>query len=190
MVGPVIERRLALKLIAAGVLAAPADASRSGLVSIAPAQAAAAGYQPEFFTSAEMTTLDRLTEIVIPADDHSPGASAAKVNRYIDVMVADGADSGRRAWRAGLANVDAEARRRFGSAFVELSAGQQDAVVAGMAANEDDPRSDLDRFFRLLKRMTVDGFYTSEVGVLQDLQYQGNTAISEFQGCTHPEHQG
>ena len=146
-------------------------------------------YTPEFFTSGEMAALDRLTEILIPADKQSPGASAAKVNRYIDVMVADGAESARRSWRAGLENVDAEARRRFGSGFADLSEEQQDAVVARMAANENDPKSDLERFFRVLKRMTIDGYYTSEVGVLQDLEYKGNTAVSEFAGCTHPEHQ-
>ncbi len=184
-----MERRLALKLIAAGVVAPQAEASRGLLVAIAPAQAAAAAYTPELFTSAEMAALDRLTEILIPEDDHSPGASAARVNRYIDVMVADGADSGRRSWRAGLAHVETEARKRFDKGFTDLTTEQQDAIVARMAANEGDPQTDLQRFFGPLKRMTIDGYYTSKIGIHEDMGYQGNTAISEFPGCTHPEHQ-
>lgn len=180
-----IDRRLTLKLIAAGVLAPAAGE----LVSIAGAQTPADDYKPEFFTPEQMETLDRLTEIVIPADDHSPGASAALVNRYIDVMVADASDGQQRAWREGLAAVDAEAERRFKRPFREVNAKKQQKVVATMAANESNPQNDLERFFRTLKRMTVDGYYTSEIGIQQDLRYDGNTAVAEFAGCTHPEHQ-
>jgi hypothetical protein len=37
--------------------------------------------------------------------------------------------------------------------------------------------------------MTIDGYYTSKIGIHQELEYQGNTALAEFEGCTHPEHQ-
>ena len=45
-------------------------------------------------------------------------------------------------------------------------------------------------FFRLVKEMTVEGFYTSKVGLIDVLDYQGMNYMSEFPGCTHPEHQG
>jgi hypothetical protein len=37
--------------------------------------------------------------------------------------------------------------------------------------------------------MTIDGYYTSEIGIKKELQYKGNTYLKEFKGCTHPEHQ-
>jgi hypothetical protein len=37
--------------------------------------------------------------------------------------------------------------------------------------------------------MTIDGYYTSEIGIKQELKYKGNTYLKEFKGCTHPEHQ-
>jgi hypothetical protein len=184
-----MERRIALQLIAAGFLAPRAEAAPGGLVGLAPAQAAATPYQPKFFTAEEMTALDRLTEILIPADDRSPGASAALVNRFMDVMVGEGSAAAGSAWKSGLAAVDAEASRRFANAFNACNTAQQEQIVAAMAANESAPSTDLERFFAVLKRMTIDGYYTSRIGIHQELQYQGNTVLAEFPGCTHPEHQ-
>jgi len=44
-------------------------------------------------------------------------------------------------------------------------------------------------FYQLVKGMTVEGFYTSRIGLIDVLEYQGLTFLSEFPGCTHPEHQ-
>jgi len=184
-----MERRIALKLMAAGVIAPAAYGSRAGLVGIAPAQAAAVGYAPEFFTSAEMAALDRLTEILIPADERSGGASAAHVDRYIDVMAAAGSAEAGGRWKAGLVAGDEAAQGIFGDAFTSGSPPQQEAVVALLALHEGSPPSDLERFFALLKKTTIDGYYTSRVGIHDEMKYQGNTALAEFPGCTHPEHQ-
>lgn len=184
-----MERRILLKLIAAGFLAPAADVVNQGIVSIASLSAAPDGYKPQFFSKREMEALERLTEIVIPADDHSPGAKEALVNRYIDVMVGEADAAVRRSWKTGLGTVDSASKGRFGKAFRRLDAGQQEAIVAAMAENEGAPADALQRFFAQLKRMTIDGYYTSKIGIHDDLRYQGNTALAEFPGCTHPEHQ-
>lgn len=44
------------------------------------------------------------------------------------------------------------------------------------------------RFFRLLKNLTADGYYTSRIGLVDELGYQGNSALAEFPSCTVPEH--
>jgi hypothetical protein len=171
-----MERRVILKLIAAGFLAPGANPQEQS-------------YQPKFFAAGDMETLDRLTEMLIPADDHSPGASAALVNRFLDVVVSEGSDAGKTIWREGLDAVDAAAQERFQRAFRACEPAQQEDIVALMAQNELNPSTDLERFFRTLKRMTIDGYYTSKIGIHQELEYQGNTALAEFEGCTHPEHQ-
>jgi hypothetical protein len=43
-------------------------------------------------------------------------------------------------------------------------------------------------FFKTLKDMTIDGYYSSEIGLIQELGYKGNTFLAEFPGCQHPEH--
>ena len=44
------------------------------------------------------------------------------------------------------------------------------------------------RLFRLIKNLTADGYYTSRVGLLEELGYTGNTALARFPGCAVPEH--
>ena len=175
-----MERRTVLKLIAGGVLP-----GSTGLVQIG---CGTNGYRPEFFSGSEFAMLDALTEVVLPADDHSPGASAAKVAVYIDVMVADGGTQSRQDWRSGLDAVSELTRNRFARNFVDCGPAEQDEIVAEMAGNEESPQSAADRFFIELKRMTIDGYYTSRVGILDELGYRGNTAIDEFPGCTHEDH--
>src|SRR5690348_11373650 len=52
------------------------------------ADARAAVYHPQFFTATEYVTVDQLTEMIIPADEH-PGAREAGVSEFIDFMAAN-----------------------------------------------------------------------------------------------------
>jgi hypothetical protein len=63
------------------------------------------------------------------------------------------------------------------------------AALQLAAANEENPTSDLERFFVLLKQMTVNGYYTSATGIHKEMEYIGNTYLVSFPECTHPEHQ-
>ena len=139
----------------------------------------AAPYQLRFFTPVEQHLADELMEHIIPADGHSPGAHAAQVSLFADFMLASGGEGERRAWRSGLALVQQQ-----------VAASSLDAVLAGAAAQEEHPASELGHFFVQLKRMTINGYYTSSIGIHEDLQYQGNTFRTSFPGCTHPEHRG
>ena len=71
----------------------------------------------------------------------------------------------------------------------EVGRSSLDAALAKAAQNEEKPATDLERFFVTLKSMTVDGYYTSEIGIHKDMQYQGNEYNPDYKGCTHPEHQ-
>lgn len=175
-----MERRTVLKLVAAGVLP-----GAQGLVQLGCSRES---YRPEFLTSGEFALLDALTEIILPADDHSPGARAAMVARYIDVVVADGGEALQHRWRSGLTALSELAQEHCGDRFEECSAGEQDGIVAALAANEGDPRTDAEQFFVLVKEATIRGYYTSETGIREELGYAGNSAIDDFPGCTHPVH--
>ena len=172
-----MKRRTILKLVAAGVLP-----GADGLVQLANAQDA---YSPEFLSRGQFELADALTEVIIPADDHSPGAQAAKVVRYVDVMLADSGKANQKTWRDGLKLVAKTTKKKFRKDFSDCDAEEQDAIVAEMAQNEGNPTNDLESFFAVVKRATLDGYYTSTVGIHQDLQYKGNTAVAEFAGCTH-----
>jgi len=180
-----MERRTALKLIAAGAMAERLESAQHHLVQIA---ANPSTYKLQFFTPQQDKLLDRLSDLIIPTDDHSPGASAAKVSQFIDLLAASSSRSVQEQWTTGLKAVEAEAQARFQKPFLDLTPGQQDQILAKMAANETNPSTNLERFFVRLKSLTIDGYYTSPIGIHKDLEYKGNTALAEFPGCTHPEH--
>jgi hypothetical protein len=147
-------------------------------------------YQPKFFSAVEMQTLDALTETIIPADGHSPGARAARVSEYIDVILSEAKPDVKTLWSEGLAAIDRLASNACGKRYAQCSDEQQYELMAGIAGNEETAVTAEGRFFVALKAATIDGYYTSSIGIHQDLEYQGNTAVLEFAGCQHESHDG
>jgi gluconate 2-dehydrogenase subunit 3-like protein len=180
-----LTRRDALK-IAAGALSLPALFTRAASAATAPAGAAAAS-APRFFSKDEFALLDELAEMIIPADSHSPGARAAKVAAYLDGRLAEAylpveADVQQR-WRDGLRRVDALSQETNGKAFRAASPEQRIAVLTRLSANEkEEAKSADDKFWRELKGATVHGYYTSEIGIHQEMEYKGNTLQQEYAG--------
>ena len=148
---------------------------------------AAKEYRFVFFQPHQMETLEALTETIIPADAHSPGAKAARVSEYIDSIVADASPSTQAQWNEGLAGIDKFSMTRFARTFGKCTAQQQIEILGHTARNEDHPKTADERFFVGLKRATIDGYYTSRIGIHQDLQYQGNAALVNFPTCTDGE---
>jgi hypothetical protein len=172
-----MRRRSLLQLISVGALSPGFDALRAMEVCRAIHAGPAEAYQLRFFRPDENELLDALMEMIIPADAHSPGAREAKVSLFADWMVSHDPAAIQQEWRTGLQRMNEEARNM-----------SRADVLAKAAAGEAHPESDLDRFFIRLKQMTVDGYYTSEIGLHQDLQYQGNEHLLSFPACTHAEH--
>ena len=162
-----MERRTALRLIAGSVAAEQLEAAQHHLVTIARAPGS---YKLRFFSPEQNEVLDRLAEMIIPADEHSPGAHDAGVSLFIDLMLSNSAKSVQGDWLAGLKAVDNDAQGRFQKPFLKCSGREQDEILAAMARNQRRPGTPLERFFVLLKSMTVDGYYTSEIGLHKDLR--------------------
>jgi hypothetical protein len=135
-----------------------------------------------------MALLDELVEMIIPADDHSGGARAAGVAAYIDGRLGEydpeipDLREQREKWKAGLATVDALSRESAGAAFLEASPEQRSAVLERLAAGEKDPKTDGERFFVELKGWTAQGYYTSRIGIHDEMEYKGNSLLTEFSG--------
>ena len=156
-----------------------------------PVQPRPAHYQPLFFTAAEYQTLEVLTEMIIPADA-SPGAKDAGVSEFIDFMAAHGEGEIRKPMRDGLGWLDAKAKRTHGDVFIKLSPDQQTEVLKKIAYGKQAEPEDAEgqRFFRLIRRYTVMGYYTSRIG-LEELDYPGLKLYSHSPNCPHtddPEH--
>ena len=168
------------------------DIERRELFKIAAATAYAAKFgvaqEPQrFFTPQEFLVVHELTEIIIPTDDHSPGARAAGVAAYIDARFAESLDTEKKElWRKGVELVSQASHQMHGKAFLDSSPAEREAVVGRMAQNEDEPKSPAEKFFVELKRATVHAYYTSSIGIHQEMEYKGNVLLNQFVGTELP----
>src|SRR5437899_9086559 len=129
-------------MIAATAAALVTPLLQGGAVSLQPV----AGVPGKFLTAAEYALLDELTELIIPADDHSPGARAAAVAAYIDGRLAESLEPDWQArWRSGLRAVDGLSRELNAKPFLEATPDQRVAVLTRMAAGEADPKRSEER---------------------------------------------
>lgn len=152
-------------------------------------EATAVPYVLKYFSRQQAQMIEALSEVIIPADDHSPGAKAAKVFEYIDEIVSASPDTVRKQWTDGLAAMDRMARDRHGQQYSMCTATQQVTLMEKIGSNEEQPATLEEHFFVALKAATIDGYYTSKMGIHQELEYQGNTMVVDFPECKHGEHQ-
>ena len=153
----------------------------------------AAPYVPRFFKPDEFKTVEALTEQILPSDD-TPGAKEARVAHYIDFVVSAAAEfksTLQREWTEGLRLLDQLSRDKYQRGFHEIPSSHQETLLKEMSLPEHRPGVSHPgfNFYRLVKEMTVEGFYTSRVGLIDVLGYKGLAILSDFPGCTHPEHQ-
>jgi hypothetical protein len=148
----------------------------------APSAVVPAGpFTPKFFTAEEIKLISRISDLIIPGTD-TPGAVAAGVPRYMDSVVA-ASPAMQAVLRPGLPQLGAD--------FLSKSEAEQIAILKPLSDEVDAghvPAGSLAEVFRTLKNLTCDGYYTSQIGLVQELGYQGNTALASFPGCTNEEH--
>jgi hypothetical protein len=146
-----------------------------------PAEAKSAAH---FFTPDQHALVEELTETIIPADSHSGGAKAAKVADLIDQVLRDTLDDTQKAlWREGPRLVDLMSRHYSGKSFVDASAEERVAVLTVLSNNEHMTDLPEVRFFNSLKELTVGAYYTSKIGIHDELEYKGNRILQEYAGC-------
>jgi len=167
-----VLRRLGATLMATGVLD---RVSAQEVHHLTVAQTGSGGtYTPKALADHEYSTLVRLTDLVIPVENGKPGAVAAGAAAWIDMLSTENAQL-KEIYTKGLAWIDAEMKRRGAADFVSAAPDQQTALLDVIAYRRNSS-PELDpgiQFFTWVRRMTVDAFYTSEIGIA-DIDYRGN----------------
>ncbi len=143
---------------------------------------------PHFFNETDFTTVSRIADLIIPPTD-TPGAIQAGVPDYIDSLVARNTDH-QLLMADGLRWLDSEARKNGAQDFIGLSEAQQLAILEPLC-DAADQKSNMAQgrnvqFFGLFKSLTADAYYTSRIGLIEELGYQGNTAVAAFPECVKP----
>jgi hypothetical protein len=180
-----MQRRDALKFLATGAVA---TAAAPELFAFFQQAHPASGYAMRTLNPHQNATVVLMSEMIIPETD-TPGAKGARVNEFIDVILTEWAhEDERKNFLDGLADVDKKSNELFAKDFSDALPAQQLSLLRAMdeaAAFESSthPRPDRDEledrdkqlegsFFSVFKRLTLHGYYTSEIGFTQELQLQ------------------
>jgi glucoside 3-dehydrogenase (cytochrome c) hitch-hiker subunit len=170
-----MDRRAALRLL--GATAAAATASDLEEFARALHRRLGRGAPLRVLDPHQNATVVALSDAILPATD-TPGAKAALVNEFIDLLLAEwyGPEE-RDRLLAGLADVDTRARAAFGKDFLDGTPDEQSAllVVLDDETARWNARPEATRgpqpFYRQLKWLTLFGYYTSEIGAVQEQHY-------------------
>jgi hypothetical protein len=143
-------------------------------------------YQPKFFAAADFAALQAYTEILIPTDE-TPGAREARCAHFIDFLLhaSEGpAPDVAARWRAAM-------RTLRGAGFHAADAAGRMALVEAMSKPERERGAVHPAYsvYRLIKQQNTFAFYTSRAGMIEALDYRGNSFNAAFPACDHPEHQ-
>ena len=186
-----MHRRQALRLLASAatlpLLSREAFSLFQAVHDQMPEQSALKTLNPH-----QNSTVTTIAEIIIP-QTNTPGAKAARVNEFIDLILTEWYDEEEKStFLTGLADVDSRTRDLYGKDFVECGEKQQvevlqaldDEVAAGRA--EPDGRRRRNRppeknFFFMMKQLTLVGYYTSQIGFEQELH--GEIIPSRHASC-------
>ncbi len=174
----------AARFLTAWLEAAPHDGGGHQTAG-ATAPAVLRDYRPQFFNPEDFGTLQAFTDILIPSDD-TPGARDARCAEFIDFVLAastEAAPQMQRRWRDAM-----QALRDAG--FHAADAGGRARLVEAMSRPERERGATHPAYsaYRLIKQQNTFAFYTSREGIIQALDYRGNTYHAIFPACDHPDH--
>lgn len=178
--GRATSRRRILALMGAGVLADRADAVQSAMQIL---KNVPSNYKLAFFSAEQDKLIDRVSDMIVPADERSGGAHDARVSYYIDLIVANSSAEVQAGWKTWLPAFEMFAVSSKGKPFLQLSARDQAALLDALAPALKNPQTNPERFFAAAKKLTVAGYYTSKIGLIDELGYKGNQALPSYPSC-------
>ena len=149
-------------------------------VAEAKSLAGGQGYRPACFTRHNFQTLRALADMIIPADEHSHGASDAGAAEFIDLLSSRNPELAA-IFNGGMAWVDDYMQKKYGANFLAAKPEQKTELLDKLAwkKNSTPETAPGEPFWTWVRNMVVDAYYTSPVGV-KDLGYMGNAAVSQF----------
>jgi hypothetical protein len=171
-------QRIALS-ITAGQLSLEAAQHVHGIA--ADEKAAHGVYKPKALNAHEYKTLEKLADYIVPPDGAVGGATAAGAPEWIDLMASQNPQL-LAIYTGGIAWLDHAIERRGAASFVDATPEQQIALLDLIAyrKNESAELGPGIKFFEWARKMVVDAYYTSAIGI-KDIGYMGNTALSKFE---------
>jgi len=139
------------------------------------------------FAATDAAYLDEIAETIIPATD-TPGAKAAQVGSFMTVMVSDcypAADQ--KIFVEGMKKLDEASKKKNGKSYLDSDADQRKALLIEIDKEAKDymtskKKEDPKHYFRMMKELTLLGYFTSEPGATKALRYEA--VPGKYEGCT------
>jgi iron-sulfur cluster repair protein YtfE (RIC family) len=141
-------------------------------------------WSPQTLSAEQNELVTAIAEMIIPSTD-TPGAQAAAVNEFIDLLLTEWYPmEERNRFMNGLNALATRFQQLHGKKFLEGTAEQQaallteldnEAIAARRRGEQDVP------FFGMMKEMTLVGYYTSAIGMTEEHEFQ--PATDRFEGC-------
>jgi hypothetical protein len=192
------NRRRALQTLATGAVGAAASgmwveslvalSRQHAHASSSAAAIAVQDWKPRVLSARQNDQVILLSELIIPETD-TPGAKAALVNRFIDDVLHAAPPDVRYTFLRGLSWMDGRSKALFKKDLLSTTQAEQTELLTRLAAEDTkEARAGTD-FFKAIKSMTINGYYTTEIGLRRELGDPGQLFLPQFQGCDHPEHQ-
>ena len=128
------------------------------------------------FSGSEIALLDEIADTILPETD-TPGARAAGVGAFMALMVADTYyERDQAIFREGLAAIDAASRETSGAGFASATAADRQALLEALDVEQyeymrNKSPEEPAHFFRMMKELTLLGYFTSEIGYMQAMRY-------------------
>jgi len=182
-----MQRRDVLKMLATGAVLPVFSSPLAAFFREAQAQTGPA-YKLRTLNPHQNATVVVMTDLIIP-ETETPGAKAARVNEFIDVILTEWATpEERQNFLEGVAGVDKQSQELFAKSFVDATPVQQVTLLRAMddfAASERSQRREKHgntvpefdaqlkgNFYDIFRGITLHGYYTSEIGFTQELKLQ------------------
>jgi len=138
------------------------------------------------FTPEHIAFLDEVAETILPATT-TPGAKAAKVGEFMTVIVRDCyEEKDQKIFTEGIQKLDDASKKANGKIFMEATPVQRHDLLVALDAEQKDyqknkKKDDPTHYFRMVKELTLWGYFTSEVGATQALRYVA--VPGKYEGC-------
>jgi hypothetical protein len=194
-----LDRRMAMKWVLAAAAAAQLPDFAFAAAAAGPPNAQGYGKDPDMLkmyeagelwpltlTDAQRRTTRVLCDLIIPADELSPAATAVATDQFIDEWISAPYPTHRRdrdVVTRGLGWLDEESQRRYRHPFADSDAEHATSICNDIC-NEQPKAPELagaTAFFARFRELTAIGYYTTPVG-MKDLRYTGNEPLVAFNG--------
>ena len=162
-----------------GLLTACSNADRTAVAKTGTANGA--------FTPDDIALLDEVSDTILPTTAKSPGAKDAKTGAFMALMVNDTySPEDQKIFRDGLVALDEASKKANGGAtFMKATPAQRTALLTVLDKEQFDfqkvRKEQPQHYFRMIKELTMLGFFTSEIGYNKAMRYKESPG--PFQPC-------